>query len=129
MRPDPAGPDGEDPLTMAPSRSTEIRRFFTILGKTLGCTFDPVYQDPDKRWRVTWYDGPTEEKVRRSVDRNLKEYAALIGLRREYSDEATVLGALRAFTTGTIDQYTGLFQVKTWTLRDVGHDLLTDVPD
>ncbi|MGA5822150.1 hypothetical protein ACPC54_30325 [Kitasatospora sp. NPDC094028] len=114
---------------MAPSRSTEIRRFFTTLGKTLGCTFDPVYEDRDKRWCVTWQDGPTAGKVRRSVDRNLKEYAELIGLSREYSDEATVLGALRAFTTGAIEQYTGLAQVKTWTLRDVGRGLLKDVAD
>ncbi|MER7707161.1 hypothetical protein ABTX81_30210, partial [Kitasatospora sp. NPDC097605] len=113
---------------MAP-RSTEIRHHFTTLGRALACEFDANYDDPTRRWRVTWQDGPTEDRVRRSVERDLKDHADVIGLRRDYSEDATVLGALRMYTSGAVDEYSGYVGVQAWVLRDEGRRLLERVPD
>lgn len=112
-------------------RSTEIRQHFTTLGRALGTEFDVTYDDGDatKKWRATWSDGPTEERVRRSVVRDLTAHAGIVTVRRDYSEEATVLGALRLYTTGAVDEYGDFVADRGWVVRDAGRRLLEHIPD
>ncbi|MFJ3793865.1 hypothetical protein [Kitasatospora sp. NPDC090091] len=110
---------------MAPSRSTTIRKFAHGLAQAHDCAIDAA-PDDGRTWSLRWHDGPTRNHVRESVDRELPEHADIIRLHRELSAEATVLGAIRAYTTGNIDTYSN---IRPWNLRDAAQNLLQDVAD
>ncbi|MET9528209.1 hypothetical protein [Streptomyces coeruleorubidus] len=53
-----------------------------------------------KRWRFIWWDGPTETQVRRAAAKLDKEALDGVAFRREYSDTAYAVAAIRFLHEG-----------------------------
>ncbi|MFD9248293.1 hypothetical protein [Streptomyces bottropensis] len=89
-----------------PRRAERLRRVAWKLTEQYGLPHDRQieaeiddYARP-KRWVFSWRDGPTEAQLRRDAAKLDKEALDGVGFRREYSDTAYAVAAIRCLRDG-----------------------------
>ncbi|MGW7505907.1 hypothetical protein ACWGIR_30900 [Streptomyces albidoflavus] len=84
-----------------PRRAERLRKVARKLTEQYGLPWErPIEAEIDayarpKQWVLSWQDGPTEGQVRRAAAKLDKEALAGVGFRREYSDLAYAVAAIR----------------------------------